>query len=76
VGCFAGGSVLSLIGAILASISAPASVLTSTLALALLVRLAGLIVGGALLVSETRLTLRALEEEVGFFRAEVSPRAE
>lgn len=70
IGCFAAGSLTSLMGAILASMDHPYA-LDVVLLIALFVGiagLAGLIAGGALLVRETRLALRTIREEINFYR--------
>ena len=70
LGCFAAGSLLSLLGAILAS-TEYRHLVQATLSIALIVGvmgLAGLIVGGALLIRETRLALVSLREDIRFFR--------
>ena len=70
VGCFAGGSLMSLLGAILASSDHP-HVLQPVLVLALLAGVAGLsglIVGCTLLVRETRLALHTIMEEAALYR--------
>ena len=70
IGSFAAASLMSLLGAIVASGDQQA-VLKPILILALLTGAAGLvgmIYGGVTLVSETRLALRAIDEEARFFR--------
>jgi hypothetical protein len=70
VGCFAAGSLTSLVGAIVAPTQHPA-ILTATLAVALLAGaggLTGLIAGGWLLVRETRLALAQIREEMQHHR--------
>jgi hypothetical protein len=70
IGCFAGGSLTSLLGAIIASTDHPYA-LNSVLIVALIAGvagLAGLICAGALLVRETRLALRTIREEMYFYR--------
>jgi hypothetical protein len=72
VGCFAAGSLTSLLGAILASTQHPV-VLTITLIIALMAGaggLGGLIMGGWLLVRETRLALGTIQEEARFYRSQ------
>ena len=70
IGCFAAGSLTSLMGAILASMDHPYA-LDVVLIIALfggIAGLVGLICGGALLVRETRLALRTIREEMNFYR--------
>ena len=70
IGCFAAGSLLSLIGAILSSTDHSA-LLRPVLAVALLAGVAGLsglVVGCALLVRETRLAMRTIMEEAALYR--------
>jgi hypothetical protein len=70
VGCFAGGSLMSLLGAILASSNHP-HLLGPVLILAVLAGVAGLsglVVGCTLLVRETRLALRTIMEEAALYR--------
>jgi hypothetical protein len=70
IGCFAAGSLTSLLGAVLASSDHP-SLLRPVLAVAMITGIAGLsglIVGGALLVRETRLALATISEEAEFYR--------
>ncbi len=69
IGCFAAGSLTSLLGAIVASTD-HSTILQPILITALITGAAGLlglIVGGAMLVRETRLALRAIDEEAGFY---------
>ncbi|MEA2709611.1 MAG: hypothetical protein QOF78_2212 [Phycisphaerales bacterium] len=71
VGCFAAGSLTSLLGAVIASTDHP-WLLRAILGAALvagIVGLSGLIAGGALLVRETRLALLTISEEAAFYRA-------
>jgi hypothetical protein len=73
VGCFAGGSLMSLLGAILASPDHPL-LLRAMMTVALLAGgggLSGLVVGGWLLVTETRLALATIREEVNFQRGRI-----
>jgi hypothetical protein len=70
IGCFAGGSLMSLLGAILSSSNHP-SLLWPVLILALLAGitgLSGLVVGCSLLVRETRLAMRTIMEEADLYR--------
>ena len=70
LGCFAAGSLLSLLGAILAGTEYHA-VLRTMLGAALVAGicgLGGLITGCVLLVRETRLALKSLREDISFFR--------
>ena len=73
IGCFAGASLASLLGAILNSTGMIPNALTLNviLSVALLIGFAGLgalIAGGTLLVHETRLALRTISEEMRFYR--------
>src|SRR5207302_2798133 len=70
LGCFAAGSLLSLLGAILAgrTYDAILRVLLATAFVAGMLGLTGLIVGCVLLVRETRLALLSLREDTRFFR--------
>jgi hypothetical protein len=68
--CFAGGVMLSLVGAILANTDHP-WVVRVLLSVALAVGVAGLaamVSGGALLVRETRLALAVIRREMEFYR--------
>jgi Protein of unknown function (DUF2721) len=70
IGCFAGGSLMSLLGAILSSSNHP-NLLQPVLILALLAGVAGLsglIVGCSLLVRETRLAMHTIMEEAALYR--------
>ena len=70
IGCFAAGSLTSLLGAILATTEHP-YVIRTVLSVALLVGVAGLsglVYGGVLLVRETRLALATIREEMRFYR--------
>ncbi len=70
IGCFAAGSLMSLVGAMLAPLE-NAAFLRPVLAVALVSGVAGLlglVMGGSLLVRETRLALRTIEEESRFYR--------
>jgi len=70
IGCFAGGSLTSLLGAIVAP-TGHTGLLRPILVVALLTGIAGLgglIVGGSVLVRETRLALLAIREETRFYR--------
>ena len=70
IGCFAGGSLMSLLGAILASTNHP-NLLWPVLVLALLAGVAGLsglVVGCSLLVRETRLAVLTISEEAALYR--------
>ena len=70
IGCFAGGSLMSLLGAILATTNHP-NLLSPVLVLALLTGVAGLsglVVGCSLLVRETRLALYTISEEATLYR--------
>jgi hypothetical protein len=76
VGCFAAGSLTSLIGAILASTHHP-TFLTGTLVIAMVAGaggLGGLILGGLLLVRETRLALATIREEARIYRVRLGER--
>jgi hypothetical protein len=71
IGCFAAGSLLSLIGAILSSTDHPA-LLRPVLGIALfagVAGLSGLVVGCTLLVRETRLAMHTIMEEAEVYRA-------
>jgi len=71
IGCFAAGSLTSLLGAIMAS-SDHNLLLRPLLAVALLTGVAGLsglVVGCFLLVRETRLALHMIHHEVTFYRS-------
>jgi hypothetical protein len=71
VGCFAAGSLTSLLGAVLSSTDHP-SLLRPVLGIAMLTGIAGLsglIVGGGLLVRETRLALQTIAQEAAYYRA-------
>lgn len=71
IGCFAAGSLTSLLGAIVAPTNHP-YVLSVVLGVALLAGVAGLcglIWGGALLVRETRLALATIRREMRMYRA-------
>ena len=70
IGCFAAGCLTSLLGAIVASTD-HAWVLTAILSVALAAGtagLGGLVVGGSLLVRETRLALATIREEMRFYK--------
>lgn len=70
IGCFAAGSLTSLLGAILSTMDYPywfEGVLIVAL-LAGIAGLVGLIAAGALLVRESRLALRTIREEMYFYR--------
>jgi len=70
IGCFAAGSLTSLLGAILAS-TEHRSLLNPVLLVALFSGvggLVGLIAGGGLLVRETQLTLATIAEESTYYR--------
>ena len=71
IGCFAAGSLTSLLGAIVASTDHPYVIrIVLTLAFAVGVAgLSGLIYGGVLLVRETRLALATIREEMRFYRS-------
>jgi hypothetical protein len=72
VGCFAAGSLTSLLGAVVVAAGADHPwLLRGTLGVALasgIAGLAGLIAGGVLLVRETRLALRTISDEADFYR--------
>lgn len=71
IGAFAAGSLTSLLGAILASTTDYPNALEAVLIVALIAGvggLCGLIVGGWLLVRETRFALRTIREEMNFYR--------
>jgi hypothetical protein len=77
IGCFAAGSLTSLLGAIVAPTGHP-GLLRPILGVALLTGvagLAGLIVGGSVLVRETRLALLAVRQETRFYREKYRTRA-
>ena len=70
IGCFAAGSLSSLVGAIVAPLGRP-QISNPVLVLALVTGvggLGGLIVGGGLLVRETRLAMETLRDEASFYR--------
>jgi hypothetical protein len=75
LGCFAAGSLLSLVGAIVAA-SEYHMLLRAMLGTALVVGvlgLTGLIIGCVLLVRETRLALQSLREDTRYFRKHYDP---
>jgi hypothetical protein len=72
VGCFAAGSLTSLVGGILATTMEHPYALRAVLFVAMLAGaggLGGLILGGSLLVRETRLALGTIRDEAEFYRA-------
>jgi len=74
IGCFAAGSLLSLLGAILASAGDHPHLLRPLLTATLLAGVAGLsglIMGGGILVRETRVALQMVSQETRFYREQV-----
>jgi hypothetical protein len=77
IGGFAAGSLMSLLGAIIAP-AEHSIFLWPVLGVALLSGVAGLlslVLGGSLLVRETRWALRAIEEEAKFYRGQFADHA-
>ena len=77
IGCFAGGSLMSLLGAILSSGNHP-RLLTPVMVLALIAGVAGLTglcVGCAMLVRETRLALDTISAEAALYRTHFASRS-
>ncbi len=75
IGCFAAGSLTSLLGAIVAPLG-HAWVFAPILVVALVTGvggLLGLVAGGLLLVRETRLALRTIHEEAAFYLSRFTP---
>jgi hypothetical protein len=78
IGCFAAGSLTSLLGAIVAP-TGHTGLLRPILVVALLTGVAGLIgliVGGSVLVRETRLALVAIRDETRFYRDKYRERSQ